>query len=294
MVPRTGLEPACFWRSPLKRVCLPIPPPGHFNCSTSYDNLTRNANNDIERHFVLEFLRISYIVPAVTRGFYMNLVEKYTLQNRIQFFGAFAFALITLIVLSSCGQKDPAGGTSTAPMTPGGYLGAQNGYNPVYPNGGYPNGVYPNGGAYPVNGVYPNGTFCGQRPLAYVTQVSANICRYEYQLSNPNAYSNSYSFSFSIGYNYNSNPYSGVQYSSTGIPAMPGDRIYFSSYGNCAQSWSASVNGQQYPLSNQTTVQINNAGPLLIGHYANSQSCTIQSLRLVHCEDQTGASVICQ
>ena len=29
MVPRTGLEPACFWRSPLKRVCLPIPPPGH-------------------------------------------------------------------------------------------------------------------------------------------------------------------------------------------------------------------------------------------------------------------------
>ena len=29
LVPRKGLEPSCFWRSPLKRVCLPIPPPGH-------------------------------------------------------------------------------------------------------------------------------------------------------------------------------------------------------------------------------------------------------------------------
>lgn len=216
----------------------------------------------------------------------MNLVEKIPFQNNIQLIGIAASALVTLIVLSSCGQKDPAGGTNTAPTNYAGDPYSQTGY----PNG-YPTNGYPNNGVYPPT--YQNGVGCQPRSGAYVTQVSTNICRYEYRL--PYTFSAYFSFGSS-----NSAP----QLTSTGIPVAPGDRLYFTaSGGGCGSqtaAWVASDGIQMYSLGNQSTVQMSNRGMLSIGMNASAYSgycystATIQELRVVHCEDHTGASVICQ
>lgn len=228
----------------------------------------------------------------------MNLVEKYPLYNRIprssiQTLGIILSALLTLVVLSSCGTRDPVGGT-TAPTTPVvNYGGAQLPYypQPGYPQPGYPQPVYPQpGNTYPGNATY----YCQSRGGVIVSTNGVNtICRIEYQMPNM------YSFSFSF------NSYNLIPQVSTGIPVMPGDRLYFRASGSgCGSysgqsSWTASVGGQTYTLGNPSTLQFTNSGTLFIGmNGGNSGGCfsgiSIQELRVVHCEDQTGASVICQ
>lgn len=222
----------------------------------------------------------------------MNMVEKFSPYNKIQMIGIAVSSLITLIVLSSCGQKDPAGGTTTAPVTPSNY--AQMPYYPqnIYPQPGYPQQPgYPTGyPSYPSNGTYS----CTSRGGVIVSSNGVNtICRIEYQM--PNMYSFSLSF----------NSYNTAPQVNTGIPVSPGDRLYFQASGSgCNQyssqsSWTASVGGQVYSLGNPSTTQFTNSGTLYVGMSSGYSggclsSISIQELRVVHCEDQTGASVICQ